>query len=224
MAPFRSGTSLITKILAQIGADPGPSEDLFPPSEYNPDGYYQRMDVTDANTRLILSSGMTIENPGTPRLIHEAGDHSCISKLDISWSSESRTTVIKDPRFCFTLYSWINLGKIDPKTAKIIRIQRDIKQSAHSAIAHYDVKKFCGSDFERACKMLRRYQMAAQWHVENMGIDYFDVDFQNVIDLPEKHLKQLSAFLGKSDHAAISAAVLSVRTGRSIVHSEKLPT
>src|SRR5690606_671733 len=97
--PYRSGTSLTAQILCALGVDFGcPNEFQLEADRYNPGGYFQRRDIVQTNTRLILRSGISISEPAPPDLIRSVADLELFAEIDLAWTHNLPLFGIKDPR------------------------------------------------------------------------------------------------------------------------------
>ena len=105
----RSGTSMVTGLLEQMGFSIGRPEKLLKPKKDNPLGFWERQDIVDLNDQLLKS------NEASWYKISEFSGLKIISNNLISdrdkilqelMSLES--VVLKDPRFCLTLPFWMD--------------------------------------------------------------------------------------------------------------------
>jgi hypothetical protein len=53
----RSGTSMVAKLLQQAGLHLGNEEDLMPPAEENPEGFYEHLDFVSLNDEVLNAAG-----------------------------------------------------------------------------------------------------------------------------------------------------------------------
>ena len=221
MGPYRSGTSLVARILSFLGVYLGPDQELFEASPYNPAGYYQRPDITEANTALIKSADGNLESPPDPVYIANNGDCTTIKRVDLAWSLDAPLWGMKDPRFCCTLYAWLQAGSLPVDRTVIVRVTRTIGTAAQSAIQHYDVKHFCGMNIVRASAMLRKYDALAAWHVNQLTTPSIEINYEQLIAEPANAIYNLAHFLGVTDPIKIQMAIETVGTGKSLVESER---
>jgi hypothetical protein len=216
MGPFRSGTSMICRVLVGLGLDSGPEEELFPPTEWNPDGYIQRPDVTLFNTYLINKNNGTLNVPKSPLEISDVVSELDFEKIDLRWIYERDNVLIKDPRFCFTLKAWLKNAPITGYKFQIIRVVRDIKANLKSALSHYDVREYCGPTIETATKMLTSYDDAARWHCNELDIDHFVIKYEDILSDSSKVVAQLADFVGCKNKTQILSAINSLNSGKSL--------
>ncbi len=215
LGPYRSGTSLASRLVHQLGASPGPESELYEATEWNPSGYIQRPDITAFNTQLITSAGGTLTEPPSPEEIAQRADATVFNALNLKWSHAQPAVLAKDPRFCFTLLTWVRQGVFAHYNLALIRISRDTQQAASSALAHYDVKHYCENSFETAQKVIARYNQAAQWHVENLGVPSHSIAYETLIAEPEAEVARLAKFMGTADPKIIASALAATLEGKS---------
>lgn len=215
MGPYRSGTSLVARVLQQFGVSAGPEPDLYEATDWNPSGYIQRPDITSFNTRIIASAGGTLTDTGSPLDIYKNADANLFGELDRSWMNNFEKFLIKDPRFCCTFYTWYQHQILADYEPFIIRVSRNIEATAKSALVHYDVKHYCGNSMETALRVISSYNHFAAWHLENMPVPAFHIIYDDLVANPEKTILQLAKFMGVSDINMISAAVNTTSYGRS---------
>lgn len=134
----RSGTSLLTQLVAKAGFDVdgnGTKQLMRPNPAYNPDGYYERIDIVKTNDWLIsqINSEYNFLNPPSLQEL----ENFKLNQTDTLFEelkkelSETWGWIIKDSRLAFTLhlYNLKNLLGI-----KITRTPDDVKKSM---INHY---------------------------------------------------------------------------------------
>lgn len=215
LGPYRSGTSLTAKTLSNLGVYFGPQTELYEPSEFNPDGYYQRPDVSKANAEFIKSSGGTLMSPPHPLMLYDESKKLKFTKLKLDWRGSSEYWGLKDPRFCATLAAWIKEGLIDDKNLKIVRVTRGLEKSAESCVKHYDVGPMCGRSLKKATKMLSTYHEYASWHVDKIGAPCISIRQEDFESSSDKTVRALADFLGVHDFRKLQHAVKNTQTGKS---------
>jgi len=217
LGPYRSGTSLISRIIQKLGANPGPEGELYEPTDWNPCGYIQRPDITAFNTKLITDAGGSLSEPPTPEVIAERTNPEVFKSLNLDWTLKLRNPLIKDPRFCFTLLSWIRGGIFAKHSLSLIRISRDLDSTAASALAHYDVKNYCGNSLSTAKKVISTYEAAASWHEKNIDAPCHHVKYETLIANPTEEIKRLAEFMNVKDTKLIQSAIEASLEGKSRV-------
>jgi hypothetical protein len=213
--PFRSGTSLVARLLSTLGASPGPAEALYEPSDWNPAGYIQRPDITAFNKRLIAQAGGHDGDPGTPEAIAAAASARDFAALDLGWMRRPGPMVVKDPRFCFTLLTWLRLGAFGDRDVRLIITSRQPADMIRSALSHYDVKHYCGNTSEGARRTLDAYAAGADWHAAHAGLAAMTVRYETLDQEPAQAVEALAAFMGVTDAGTIAAAKAACGRGRS---------
>ncbi|TAG96967.1 MAG: hypothetical protein EAZ09_05655 [Oscillatoriales cyanobacterium] len=83
---YRSGTSLVSSILAKLGVDFG--QQLYPSSSHNPNGYFESEQINHFNTQLIEKAGFTLAKPGHPQEISRIIQEKPIEFLNREWINE----------------------------------------------------------------------------------------------------------------------------------------
>jgi hypothetical protein len=216
VGPYRSGTSMVSRILSELGAWPGPDDRLFPPTHWNPGGYIQRPDVTAFNTWLIEKNGGTLNSPGHPMDVTSSISAEDFERIDLRWILNRDCILIKDPRFCFTLAGWMAKCPILGGQSLFVRVRRNVEQAALSALSHYDVRHYCGPNHETALAMLSAYDDAASWQCRHSGVAHYTVCYEDLLADPAPIVNQLACLMGCKDEAQIRSALRSLEYGRSI--------
>jgi hypothetical protein len=216
VGPYRSGTSMVCRVLSELGAWSGPADELFPPTEWNPAGYIQRPDVTAFNTWLIEKPGGTLQSPAHPAATTRSISDADFASIDLEWARNRDCVLIKDPRFCFTLAGWLAHSPIREAEIRVVRVRRNIEDAADSALSHYDVRHYCGPSRETALGMLRAYDDAAGWQCEHRGVAHITVDYEDLLADPAQMIRQIADFMGCEDQTRISSALRGLEYGRSV--------
>ena len=213
--PFRSGTSLVARLLSTLGAFAGPAEDLYEASDWNPAGYIQRPDITAFNKRLIAQAGGHDGDPGMPEAIAAAASTRDFAALDLGWMRRPGPVIVKDPRFCFTLLTWLRLDAFGGRDVRLVITSRQPADMIRSALSHYDVKHYCGNTPEGARQTLAAYAAGADWHVAHAGLPALAMRYEMLDREPAHAVETLAAFMGVTDPAARAAAKAACGRGRS---------
>jgi hypothetical protein len=217
LGPYRSGTSLISRIVQKLGANPGPEGELFEPTDWNPSGYIQRPDITAFNTKLITDAGGSLSEPLSPEIIAERTNPEVFSELDLTWTLSPNNPLIKDPRFCFTLLTWQKNGVFKNHQLAVVRITRGLESNIASALTHYDVKNYCGNNATTASKVLSAYDTAACWHEKNLNVPCYNIEYEKLISNSAEEIKRLADFMGIGDEKRIQSAIRASLEGKSRV-------
>lgn len=112
----RSGTSLTAQVLRSLGADFGPESKLYDADRWNANGYLERLDAVDTNSRIITGHARTTGRLDTVRSQISYLRMPDPTVIDRRAQSQSDTIerlaveldglFVKDPRFCVTLPAW----------------------------------------------------------------------------------------------------------------------
>ncbi|MHB1498590.1 MAG: hypothetical protein ACYCXN_11860 [Acidimicrobiales bacterium] len=106
----RSGTSAVAGFLAKAGYFAGRDDDLLPPQEDNPKGYFEREDVNALNDELFASLGGSWDRPPARQLVADSAP-SWVGKVEVLVErllaeASGRPLVLKDPRVSLALPAW----------------------------------------------------------------------------------------------------------------------
>ena len=207
LGPYRSGTSLVSQILSDLGVWFGPETKFqLPADRYNPGGYFQRRDVVEVNRRLIESASGSIESPGKPDTILAEGDMGVLDFVDLAWTKGVDLAGLKDPRFSITLLSWIRAGKFAQKELRIVRVERRLSDVVASATKHHEVGSFGDYDASRLLRMTELYHRYAAWHTQNLDVPSITVSFDRLKREPVALIGELGVFLDMPDSDRVSHA------------------
>jgi len=106
----RSGTSAVARLLNMMGAYFAPPEQMMPPTDANPKGYWEREDVRWLNERIFTALNMSWDN------IADFKSSALTEEICAPFREEARKIVfsldanrpwlLKDPRLCLLLPFW----------------------------------------------------------------------------------------------------------------------
>ena len=106
----RSGTSLIARLFSEAGADFGDTRTFYPPDQWNPDGYFEQIDIHRINMPLI-------NGPFGKFAYFHLPSTKTISRRSLRFADQIRDTaatfdncIVKENRFCLTLPAWREHG------------------------------------------------------------------------------------------------------------------
>lgn len=218
--PFRSGTSLLARIMACLGYASGPIEELFAPSPWNPAGYMQRPDITLFNTRVIERAGGTIAVPSSPEHIAHSVPSDMRCSIDLEWMQALNRVFIKDPRLCATALYWIRCGMLDGFEIELLHISRDIESTARSCLSHYDVKAYVHGTASQARATIKIYDDYAGWLLRNMPFHSQHVNYEDFLLEPTAVVRRLASFAECHDAQKITAALAATKAGHSSMSKE----
>jgi hypothetical protein len=112
----RSGTSLVAMTLDALGLDFGDHEAFYTPDEWNEEGYFERRDVIDLNSRILTGFTRTrnafASSMGKVRYLSQPSRQSITRRANSlrgeidSLATLLGETYVKDPRFVLTAECW----------------------------------------------------------------------------------------------------------------------
>lgn len=212
IGPFRSGTSLASRILSILGANFGPPDTMLKADRFNPDGYFQHARVRIANNCLIRSVGSTVAWPEHPQVLAAEGDLQPLQRTDLAWSGGRSLRGIKDPRFCATLLAWIAAGVLDPSRLLIVRMERNLDAAARDLHGMPELaRQMAERTPESARATLERYAELATWHAGNLGVPHFTLRYEDLLANPREYIAMLADFVGAGGQRRIEAARRCIR-------------
>jgi len=211
MGPYRSGTSLVCRMLSSLGVDFGPAKRLLRPDAFNPGGYLQRADVRLANSRLLRSAGSGFAWPADPEHIAARGDLSLLRVPDLDWRAGVTRWGIKDPRFCATLQAWLAAGVFERSRIRVVHVMRSSTVCANSLIAMPELaRQLRPATLAVAEATIRRYADLAAWHAAHLDVPVFSLSYEALMDAPSGWAARFAEFVGNTDTADIAAAARQV--------------
>jgi hypothetical protein len=161
MGPFRCATSYLSHLLEKRGVSFGPSDELYEADQWNPQGYYQRPDVLQANEDFLISAGHSVFDPGDMLTLRTYGDVRDLRKPGLDWRYGARIWGLKDPRFCATSMSWFEAGLFGNHVG-LIHLRREPLASARSLLRHPELAARLGDQSpEAALQVILRYEALA---------------------------------------------------------------
>jgi hypothetical protein len=212
LGPFRSGTSLVSRILSKLGVDFGPRESMLKPDRFNPEGYFQHKDVRIANNRLIKSAGSSVAWPAHPQILASQGDLAVLKRAKFEWAFEQKHWGVKDPRFCATLLSWIGADRLDPHRLSIVRVERDAQDAALDLLGMPELaRQLPARTAASATATIGRYAEFAAWHADNLQIPDHVVAYEALLANPAQCVAALSDFVNAGTKRRIMEAIACIR-------------
>jgi hypothetical protein len=199
-----------------LGVDFGPKRHFVPASSKNPGGFYERIDINQANEALIESAGQTMAHPEDPRDLAARADFAALNGADMNWRSSGRYWGVKDPRLCATLYAWLESGFVDRNRLKIVHVRRALEPTVRSSMSFSSIREFCDGTEPGVRKMLARYAELAQWHVDELKLPTYSFDYEQLIKQPEIVVHQMAEFLEVSNAAKIRKATSLIGKGKGM--------
>ena len=212
LGPFRSGTSLVSRILSKLGVGFGPREGMLKADRFNPDGYFQHKNVRIANNRLIKSAGTSVAWPAHPQLMSSEGDLAVLKRAKLDWTFDLKHWGVKDPRFCATLLSWISADRLDPLGLSIVRVERDIEAAALDLLGMPELARQLPARTARsAIATIGRYAEFAEWHTSNLQVPGHVLRYEALLANPAQCVADLSDFVHAGTKQQIKEATACIR-------------
>jgi hypothetical protein len=129
----RSGTSMLTRLLHEVGLELGPQGDMMPAQPDNPDGFWENLRFVQLNDEVLNAVGAAWDlPPWQEEIFDQASLQPMRSKaqLLIERFRDKPAWGWKDPRNCLTLPFWQNLLP-GLKTIIIVRNPLEAAYSMH---------------------------------------------------------------------------------------------
>ncbi|MEB3353874.1 MAG: glycosyltransferase [Cyanobacteriota bacterium] len=225
----RSGTSLLGSILQAIGV--GTPGELIAGDPHNPEGYFERRDITDLQEQLLIDLGRwwpsaagVLDLP-PDWLIRPQTRQFCQQLAAIlrqERDQQCRTWAIKDPRSSLLLPLWRRVCGELAIPLKLLLAVRDPAEVAAS-LCHRDAAA-AGMTPERAEALWWRHQQAVLRHSRDLPLEV--IDYGRWFGTPaeaEEQLQRLARFCGLNgeDGALQQAGLASIRP--DLRRSRRLP-
>lgn len=180
----RSGTSAVARILHESGLLLG--RDFAPPSEFNPVGFYEELPVCELNQSIMAACGtLELQEWPAPALMvsRSAAYGEQMEKLITATSADGW----KDPRFCFTLETWLPHFPAPPR---VVVCLRSPEAFVHSTINSFGLlpreklERWWVNHYRRILDVIRSYQLDATCVV-----------YEELVRQPAEALARLSSFV-----------------------------
>ncbi len=183
----RSGTSVLTGIIGELGFFVGVEDELLDAQKDNPKGFYERKDIVDANNKLLRDNNLEwflptgINNLKTGIEDFKTSSSEIINKLQ----SEQSNFVIKDPRLCILFKYWEDL--LPSEETKIIIINRNPFEIAQSLLKRNKI------DLHHSIALWEFYQNTAISSTQNY--QRLVVNYDDLLTNPEQEYHRIIEFL-----------------------------
>ncbi|MEA2683048.1 MAG: hypothetical protein QOK05_1376 [Chloroflexota bacterium] len=181
----RSGTSAITRSLADSGLTLCPSADLLPANHNNAAGFWESQAIVGLNEALYRKVGATWDEPPKPDPGWGPGHRwEAAARPMLDWLFAPSPWVIKDPRLCLTLPFWLGILKEPPAIVLVLRHPLAIARSlmARDGLAP-----------EKALALWHCHLAAALLHC--VGLRTLVVSYEDVLERPATWHAAKCAFL-----------------------------
>ncbi len=127
----RSGTSLVARIMAALGRDPGPPGDLRAADRFNPDGYLERLAVVAWSDACLRAAGGWASGPPDADAVDALGRTTVAPTLEQALAALGhRSWFVKDPRLALLLGPWFRQRPDrDDLVVAVVRRPADVARS-----------------------------------------------------------------------------------------------
>jgi hypothetical protein len=196
----RSGTSLATEILREIGVWIGPEQALIGASDGNPRGHFElRAGVEFDNEVLRQAGGMWDRPPAMSSIDALAGT---IRPPVDEWFDGRAPLAFKDPRLCLTLPVW--MPALAGHDVRIVHLFRDPQAVARSLVTRNQALDLPASRFAKgemtaagALALWGEYNSRACLYAERFGIRRLPIWYDALVDTPTTEVQRLAAFIDR---------------------------
>ena len=184
----RSGTSAVARVLHESGVRMG--RNLAPPSEANPEGFYEDLNVVSINERLLTELGMSDawrpERWASRAEVRAAGRS---YRTEMAALARDAAGGWKDPRFAITLEAWL---EVLPAPPNVIVCLRSPQAYAASVTSIYGLVKP-----ERAMREWARHYRRLLAVVRAHKLRATCVEYDALVEQPVETVEALSRFAGR---------------------------
>lgn len=127
----RSGTSIVARLMYEVGANLGDPKTFYRPDKWNPDGYFEQPEFHAINMPIIngvFGKLSYFSLPSTDRIIRRSARFAeSISTV----SDKYKGKVVKEVRFCLTLPAWQKYGAHFDRILICLREPLEVAMSVH---------------------------------------------------------------------------------------------
>lgn len=188
LGAHRSGTSLIASSLETMGFSLG--DNLMPPGEDNPKGFFEDLDVVGINDALLCELGSSWD---IPALLYDQESLSypreyvdSAVKLLKQKTSTHKNFALKDPRICLLIPFWDAVFRELDIDVRYVFVYRNPLEVASSLFERDSIPIKTGA------QLWLMYCLAALRSIEN---NCFFVAYESVLEQPKEQLDQLAGYL-----------------------------
>jgi hypothetical protein len=205
----RSGTSATAAVLARLGLESPPADELIPATRTNAQGHHESKALVRLNERLLATLGGSWTAPPTlaPGWEHDGALDALRTEAAETFAAvyPTRTAAWKDPRNCILLPFWNDL--LGPATAAVL-VYRDPLEVARS------LQSRDGLRLTHGLALWERYVRSACVNLD--GVPTLCTDYRYLLDDPDRWCTDTAAFLSQAgvviDRTAVAGAASSVHT------------
>ena len=187
----RSGTSLLSGLVAQAGVSIGKS--VMPPAEDNPKGFFENQRVVDFNERLLSSLGLSWSSwqPLPNDWLEQVSPFADEAAEVVENEFQGRSLIcIKDPRMCRLFPFWNRVLLSSGFEVFVLLTTRELGEVSAS------LQKRDGMGEAQANALWFRYNLDAL--LATPGLKGFHVSYQDVLLDAEGTLLKLSQLVGEA--------------------------
>ena len=183
----RSGTSLLTGLLSQVGVKMG--KRLYAPQKgVNEKGFWEHEDIVDTHDELLLNLGSQWDDllPLRDRWWEDQAIQPFVARLDKLVRRDFANAYIwalKDPRMCRLLPLWIPLLEARRAKPTFICMNRNPFEVVAS------LQKRDGFSKEKALVLWLSHSLSAEFH--SRGLPRIFVDFDQIVKNPAEVLSKI---------------------------------
>lgn len=209
----RSGTSLATEILHELGLWIGPEQALIGASDGNPRGHFELLAGVEFDNEVLRQAGGTWDGPPEMSSI-DALATTIRPRVDV-WFEGRAPVAFKDPRLCLTLPVWMPaLAGYDVRIVHLFRDPHAVARSLVTRNAGLDIpaSRFGKGEMTTAdaLTLWGEYNSRACLYAEQFGIQRLPVWYDALIEAPAMQVRRIAAFVG-GGNGDVDAAVACVR-------------
>jgi hypothetical protein len=205
----RSGTSLATEILRELGLWLGPEPALIGASDGNPRGHFELLAGVEFDNEVLRQAGGTWDDPPAMPSI-DALAATTRPAVDV-WFEGRAPLAFKDPRLCLTLPVW--MPALAGYDVRILQLFRDPGAVARSLVTRNATMDLPASRFAQgemtvadALALWSEYNRRACLYADRFGIRRLPIWYDALVDTPAAEVRRLAAFVDRAS-ADIEAAV-----------------
>ena len=209
----RSGTSLATEILRELGLWIGPEQALIGANDRNPRGHFELLAGVEFDNEVLRQAGGTWDDPPLMSSV-DALAATIRPAVDV-WFEGRAPLAFKDPRLCLTLPVW--MPALAAYDVRIVHLFRDPYAVTRSLVTRNAAMDAPASRFARgemtaadAFRLWGEYHSRACQYADRFGIRCLPVWYDALIESPAVQVRRIAAFVDRNNDQ-IDAAVACVR-------------